>query len=271
MNQDTLETLVFADGREFGSSCRSIGCGTVAAMTRRYPGVAKPNEDALAVIRCGNDKAVFAVADGFGGQPAGDQASRIAVESIVACVTDGLREGMDLRYGILNGFEEANRAVTALGVGAASTLAVAEFDHSIVRSYHAGDSEIVIVGQRGKVKLQTVSHSPVGYGVEAGLINREDAIHHDERNIVSNMIGSTEMRIEIGPHIQLQPRDRVLLGTDGVFDNLFLPEVVDIVRKGPLDERCSALVNACADRMATCSPDVPGKPDDIAIILFCQS
>ena len=213
-------------------------------------------------------RAVLAVADGFGGHPAGDQAARLAIEALTAGVSECLTTQKGLRDGILNGFEEANRAVTQLGVGAATTLAVAEIDNGIVRTYHVGDSEIVIVGQKGKLKLQTVSHSPVSYGVEAGLIDRDDAIHHEERNIVSNMVGFPEMRIEIGPHVPLRPRDRLSLGTDGVFDNLSVPEVVELIRKGPIDVRCRELVDTCTARMTIPEPGVPSKPDDIAIILF---
>jgi serine/threonine protein phosphatase PrpC len=262
------EPLVVLNGRNAGPSIHALGCGSVAILSRACPGKEGANEDALAVISCDEHRAVFAVADGFGGQPAGDQAARLAIESVLHAVSACIETQGDLRDGILNGFEEANRAVTALGVGAATTLAVAEVDNAIVRPYHVGDSEIMIVGQRGKLKLQTVSHSPVGYGVEAGLIDRDDAIHHAERNIVSNMVGSPEMRIEIGPHLALQPRDTLLLGTDGVFDNLGIPEVVQLIRRGPLEAACTELGQACARRMLKPEPEQPSKPDDTTLVLF---
>jgi serine/threonine protein phosphatase PrpC len=266
---DLTEVLVVLDGQDAAPCRYGLGCGSIAVLSRACPLADGSNEDALAVIPCDDNRAVLAVADGFGGQPAGDQAARLAMEALVAGVANCLATQKELRDGILNGFEAANRAVMKLGIGAATTLAVAEVDNGIVRSYHAGDSEIVIVGQKGKLKLQTVSHSPVGFGVESGLIHRDDAIHHDERNIVSNMVGSSEMRIEIGPHVRLRPRDRLFLGTDGVFDNLSVPEVVELIRKGPIDVRCREVVDACTARMKTPEPGLPSKPDDIAIVLFC--
>ncbi len=265
------ESFVVLDGQDVEPAYYELGCGSIAIMSRSFHVRDSSNEDALAVIPCAEQRAVLAVADGFGGQPAGDQAARLAIEALVASVADCMATQKELRDGILNGFEEANRSVMKLGVGAATTLAVAEVDSGIVRSYHAGDSEILIVGQRGKIKLQTVSHSPVGFGVEAGLIHRDDAIHHDERNIVSNMVGTPEMRIEIGPHIRLRPRDRLLLGTDGVFDNMSEPEVVDIIRSGSIDVRCRELVDACTARMNDPESGLPSKPDDIAVILFSPS
>ena len=104
----------------------------------------------------------------------------------------------ELRDAILNGFEDANGAVQALGIGAATTLAVVEVKENIVRPYHVGDSMILVVGQRGKIKLQSVPHSPVGYGVESGLLDEKEAMYHEERHLVSNVVGSPDMRIESG-------------------------------------------------------------------------
>ncbi len=33
-------------------------------------------------------------------------------------------------------------------------------------------------------------------------MKEEDAIHHEERHVISNVIGSDQMRIEIGPPLQ---------------------------------------------------------------------
>jgi serine/threonine protein phosphatase PrpC len=185
-------------------------------------------------------------------------------------VSNAVSADRELRDAILDGFERANREVTQLGVGAATTLAVAEVDDDHVRSYHAGDSEVVAVGQRGRLKLQTVSHSPVAYGVEAGLIHQDDAIDHVDRNIVSNMVGSPEMRIEIGSPLCLRPRDRLLVATDGVFDNLSFDELVEHIRKGPIDECCSKLTATCHARMTAPKPGEPSKPDDVSMILFSR-
>ena len=80
-----------------------------------------------------------------------------------------------------------------------------EISNGSVRPYHVGDSVILLVGQRGKIKLQTVSHSPVGYAVEAGVLDEVEAMHHQDRHVVSNFIGSPEMRIEVGAPLRLAP------------------------------------------------------------------
>jgi serine/threonine protein phosphatase PrpC len=181
-----------------------------------------------------------------------------------------MQEGRGLRGAILNGFEDANQAVLGLGFGAATTLAAVEVQGSRVRPYHVGDSLILVVGQRRKVKLHSVPHSPVGYGVESGLIDEKEAMYHEERHIVSNVLGAQDMRIEIGPVLELAPRDTLLIASDGLWDNLHTEEIVEVVRKGPLLVAVDSLATKCDDRMRNGGDSTPSKPDDLTFILFRQ-
>jgi serine/threonine protein phosphatase PrpC len=143
-----------------------------------------------------------------------------------------------------------------------------EIRDRVVRPYHVGDSAILLVGQRGKLKFQTIAHSPIGYAVEAGLIDEKDAIHHDQRHVISNVIGSSEMRIEIGPAIQMAARDTLVLASDGLLDNLLPAEIVDLVRTGPLDKAVDQLVATATARMNAEGGSAPSKPDDLTVIAF---
>ena len=127
--------------------------------------------------------------------------------------------GLPLRAEILDGIEWANRKVTDLGLGAATTLAVSEIQYEVVRPYHVGDSMIHITGGRGKVKPQTVSHSPVGFVVESDMLDESDAMHHADRHLVSNLIGIPDMRIEVGSTLAMSSQDTLLLASDGLCDN----------------------------------------------------
>ena len=132
--------------------------GTAAAFTHRSPTKATPNEDVAALVPVGPKQGVLIVADGLGGHANGEEASQLAVKKIVDTIR---RAGADLagdqlRPTILNGIESANAAVRDLGTGSASTLAIAEIDHGVMRSYHVGDSVILLTGGRGRIKLQTI-------------------------------------------------------------------------------------------------------------------
>lgn len=246
----------------------NVGGGRACLFTCRSPGKPTTNEDSSLACSLGSGLGVLAVADGFGGEPAGEQASQLAIQSLHAAVHSGFEAGGDLRAGILDGFERANQAVSALGLGACTTLTVLEINGSRIRPYHVGDSEILVFGRGGKIRLQIVSHSPVGYGVEAGLIDQQEAIHHEDRHLVSNMVGTPAMRIEVGALLELRPNDTVVLASDGLFDNLFVDEIVQRARKGPLKQAATALRAECDKRMRTPTDGQPSKPDDLTFLLF---
>ena len=120
------------------------------------------------------EAAVLVVADGAGGLPAGKRASMTAVSSLVESLAVALSETMLLRTAIINGIEAANEAVKALANGSATTMTVVTIEGTLARSYQIGDSEAMIVGQRGRMRLQTTAHSPTGFAVEAGFLDERE-------------------------------------------------------------------------------------------------
>ena len=143
-----------------------------------------------------------------------------------------------------------------------------EINDRAARPYHVGDSAIVVVGQRGRTKLQTLSHSLVAYAVEAGLLDESDAMHHEDRHMVTNVIGVEGMRIDVGLPLALHLRDTVLLASDGLADNLSPAEIVAHIRKGPLVAAATNLIAHTQQRMNAPAADHPSKPDDLTFLLF---
>lgn len=245
-----------------------FAAGQAAVFTARSPFKETVNEDAMALIPLGEQAGVLMIADGLGGLPAGEVAARLALITVAEALSGVTAEGMSLREAILDGIERANSDILALGTGCATTLVVVELQGQTMRPYHVGDSLIMLVGQRGKLKFQSVSHSPVGYAVEAGLLDETEAVHHEERNVVSNVIGTPEMRIDVGPAIELAPRDTLLLASDGLPDNLYVDEIAARVRAGPLPSVAERLVRDCRARMEQPLRDRPSHPDDLSVILY---
>ena len=242
--------------------------GMVVAFSCANPQGSGINEDRAVVVPRADGALVLAVADGAGGAPQGEEASTIAVHSVRSATRQVDGQDLALRGAILDAFEMANGEILALGVGAATTLAVVAIDDSRLRSYHAGDSGILVTGQRGRAKALTVDHSPVGYAVEAGFLDPSDALHHEERHVVSNLVGIADMRIEMGSPLSLAPFDTVVVASDGLFDNLHVAEIVEIVRKGDLQGAAGALVARCLARMRAPDEGQPSKPDDLTFLLF---
>jgi serine/threonine protein phosphatase PrpC len=246
----------------------AVAGGTVSLFLARGPDRADANEDAALVLPLGSTRAVLAVADGASGHPAGELAARAALESIEASVRSRDAARDDLRSAILDGIEMANESVRAMGMGAATTLAVVEIEQNWARAYHVGDSGVLVVGQRGRLKARTIDHSPAGHALEAGLLDEDEALAHTERHLLTNMVGTPDMRIDVGPSVPLAAHDTLLIASDGLFDNLTFDEIVSRIRKGALAEAVAALARRSRARMAGPPPGGPSKPDDLAVVAF---
>jgi serine/threonine protein phosphatase PrpC len=244
------------------------GGGVCIAYTCPSPDKETENEDTVTVIPCGPQAAVLIIADGAGGLPAGKRASLAAVTTFAGSLQTALDETMLLRTAILNGIDAANVAVQELGNSSATTLTVITIEGLTVRAYQIGDSEAMVVGQRGLIKLHTTAHSPTGFAVEAGFLGEREALHHAERHLVSNFLGTTDMRIDVGAEVELRPRDTILLASDGLMDNVHLDEIIERIRKGPLGDATDRVVSLANRRMAGASAGQPSKPDDLSLILF---
>lgn len=240
--------------------------GEVALFSTPSPDKITANEDAIALIPVDNESVVLAVADGAGGAPGGDYAAKIAIESLISEITTG--NGKLLRTSILDGIETANKIIRKDVPGAATTIIVVEVSDQTARTYHVGDSGACLVGGRGKIKSYTVFHSPTGYAVESGLINETQAIQHEDRYLVSNILGTPDMSIEIGSPVDLAPRDTIVVASDGLFDNLYFHEIGDIACRDSAENACRNLVKRTRERMLSSEQDMPNKPDDLSILVF---
>lgn len=247
--------------------------GIAIAFSRPSPAKETVNEDSAAVFPLWEGAAVLVVADGVGGMKAGDKASSAAIRALRKSLS-AARKGDDLRTFILDGIERANDNILRYSGGSATTLAVAELSDGHMRPYHVGDSIILQVSSRGDIKWSALSHAPVSYAVEAGVMSEEDAMLHPERNIISNVVGDRDMRIEIGPRRKLATQDTIVVATDGLCDNLSSLEIADFARRSPLPEKTQQMIAATCERMQLSMRDVidrgglPGKPDDLTVLVY---
>lgn len=250
------------------ASLQPVGEHGVAALySSPNPFRLGPNQDCAAIVTLDDGRAVLIVADGLGGHAGGAEASRMVVDEIIAHVA-AAADDAQLRAVILNGIEAANESLLGIGIGSASTLGLVELDGEMARPYHVGDTAVLVVGQRGRVRLRTVDHAPVAYAHAAGEISEDEALHHAHRHIVDNVIGSRDMRIEIGAPIRLNARDTLLIASDGLHDNLYPTEIVEMIRRGPVGPVMDALVSTAEMRMNERQPGAPSKPDDITVLMY---
>lgn len=217
------------------------------------------NEDALLVQQTPRG-VLLAVADGVGGLPQGDRAARLALEAISRA---SVHEDW-----VVRGMDAAQASVRRLG-GACTTLVAAEVSNQRVRFIHCGDAQGIIVGARSHMKLETVSHSPTGFGLAGGFLDEDEALRHETRHLVCNLIGARPLRYEITGPTKLAKRDTIVLASDGLFDNFRVDEVAALARIRPLEQAARHLAEECDARMF--SGQEGTKPDDLTLILWRTS
>ena len=103
------------------------------------------------------------------------------------------------------------------------------------------------------------------------MLGLREALHHEDRHLVSNFIGSPDMRIDMGSSIRLNPRDTILLASDGLTDNVHLHEITELIRKGPMEKAVQSMTGLARRRMTVETLHQPSKPDDLSVILFRKS
>ena len=103
----------------------------------------------------------------------------------------------------------------------------------------AGDVRILVLDAQGEIVWQSDDENRASEFCREGKISEDQVLYHQERNVVTNSIGD-RFAITSRPAVPLKPGYRVILGSDGIFDNLTTEEFLrdtaslnaqDIIRK----------------------------------------
>ncbi len=170
----------------------------------------------------------FLVADGMGGQSAGEKASELAIDLI----SEKLQQWVDFQKSdsqpVIDSIERAvthaNNEIMALGgldaryhnMGTTVTFIVNVAGHLYIGG--VGDSRVYRL-RAGKLEQITKDHSLTQALVDAGTITAEDALTHRYKNVLYKYLGTKEGSGGSEPkQIVPEPGDRYMLCSDGVTD-----------------------------------------------------
>lgn len=223
------------------------------------------NQDAIVVVGHEDGPVVVGLADGAGGHKNGAWASKVAMEALRSSLS-GASTAQERRVQILDAFEEANNRIIRDANGAATTMVVAEVSENKARVYFAGDSICLVVGGRGKLKYRTYGHNPVDLGIQAGLLDEDVYDEQGLRHIVTNMLGSKQLHIESSVQLSLDPKDTLLICSDGLYDNVKLEEICSILSGSDLTKIADTLQTKASQAMHS-QDDEFSKHDDLSFVL----
>ena len=132
---------------------------------------------------------LFAVADGVGGGPGGEVASRLAIEALAAGAEGafGADDLASLAAASATAVHARGERDAALA-GMATTLTAGLFTPEGLAVVHAGDSRLYRL-RDGALERLTSDHSFVDQLVDGGIITPEQAATHPLRNMITRALG----------------------------------------------------------------------------------
>ncbi|HYT91011.1 MAG TPA: protein phosphatase 2C domain-containing protein [Gemmataceae bacterium] len=227
------------------------------------------NEDSIEVKQF-PDMTVCIVADGMGGQAAGEIASKRAIEVIPRELRKHLAQAADseqARTIIRRGVVQANEEIMAMGqldrdlrnMGTTVVMAVWRKGPEMYIA-GVGDSRAYLI--RGDtIKQLTIDHSLAQALVENKTISAAEAREHRFRNVLWKYLGTKE--VGEGPEVgveTLQVGDRFLLCSDGLTGPVPDPQLLSFINEHPD-------VQECADGLGQLALD-QGSRDNVSCIVI---
>jgi protein phosphatase len=226
------------------------------------------NEDSIEV-KAFPDMSICIVADGMGGQAAGEIASKRAIEVVPREIRRHLTPQSDLettKTVLRKSIVQANEEIITMGsldrdlknMGTTIVMAVWRKGHEMFIS-NLGDSRCYLI-REGQIEQQTIDHSLAQALVENKTISPAEAKEHRFRNVLWKYLGSKE--VGEGPEVKvvtIKAGDVLLLCSDGLTGPVSDQQLMQFVEANPD-------VQACADGLGQLALD-NGSRDNVSCIV----
>lgn len=207
------------------------------------------NEDACFVIPGHN---VYVVADGVGGNNAGEIASRTAVRGVAEYVTsDPLPEDSseeEIREYFIRCLNLINDEIYQMGrkyrenKGMATTVVIACIREDTAYVINVGDSRAYRF-RDGQLLQITEDHTYVNELLKNGVITAEEAENHARRNVITRAVGAEPLVKADFFQIKLEKNDILMLCSDGLYGEVEEQKLAEILdKKNTMSGTCTRLV-----------------------------
>lgn len=200
------------------------------------------------------------VADGMGGYEGGQEASRLAVDTLMAVYRDfsgdpqqALIEGLQTAHERIREYSFAHPELRGMG----TTCTAAAIVQDALYYVHVGDTRLYLI-RGGQIARVTRDHSYVSRLVEAGMISPEEAERHPQRNILTAALGTNPDLIMDSPSQPepLRPEDVLVICSDGLWGQMRDAEILKAVKNNNAEQAGRELIELARER---------GGPDNITV------
>ncbi len=210
--------------------------------------VRKANEDSFLDAR---EQGLWVVADGMGGHSRGDRASQSVIESLQSfSATRNPKKDLEKIIEQLDQANELCRKESAGKGSMGSTVAALYAYSTSAYVIWAGDSRIYRYRDPDFIQL-TDDHSLVQELYRLGELEDDDLDNHPSSNVITRAVGVHDTLETQVRQISVQPGDRYLLCSDGLFKDVTSAQLKQrLVQSGP-DQAVEALMTQALRRGGT--------------------
>jgi PPM family protein phosphatase len=225
------------------------------------------------MVRAGNQDSFYAdphgkfciVADGMGGHAGGEEASRIAIETIVSFINANWQPDSEPTILLEKCLLAANEAIVAdqqlnpARSDMGTTVVMLLFEEEKVWAANVGDSRMYRF-RDGVLTQITEDDTWVARAMKMQQLTAEEARTHHLRHVLSHCLGrrDLDLRPEAIQPIDIRKDDLILLCSDGLTEEVCDQELATIVGSVPTTELPQALIETAKTN---------GGSDNITVIL----
>lgn len=223
----------------------------VGAKSDKGP-VRSANEDAYWVSHTETPTelgALYIVADGVGGQEAGDVAANKATEIISKAFYDHRQAGVEIEVALERAIRTANQVIFDLsqtrgGGKMGCTVVTAVVHNGYLYVAHVGDARAYFL-MGDQLKRLTRDDTWVQKQVEANVLTPQEAANHELRNVVTQVLGNKEkIEVHLTHPVEIYSNDVFLLCSDGLHDPLNFQEIHQLLHGKSAQAAAEDLVQA---------------------------
>lgn len=221
--------------------------------------VRKRNEDRFLIRSLEDGTCLLAVADGMGGEAAGDVAAQILVDALSTMPFNPDVAKVALSRALSNASQQIQQKATLdpglFGMGTTATAIVVSQDKLYYS--HVGDSRLYHY-RNGLLSRLTEDHTLLQSLISGGVVTASESRLHPLRHILEQCIGCDEVNVETGT-LHLNAGDVLLLCSDGLTNEIDDREIEIILG---LNESAATISKELIDRALA-----SGARDNVTVVV----
>lgn len=205
------------------------------------------NQDYVNIKKLNEDQALCVLCDGMGGHKAGEVASEMVGKYLLENFPQSPVEEHQIYHIFSTLFQYANHSVYKESMlheeyeGMGTTAIIVYIDHKNIYLSHVGDSRAYMI-KDNHLKQLTQDDTFVNELVKSGLITKEEALTHPQRNVLIQAVGASDS-LEISYHKAILD-ETLLLCSDGLYNSLEDHQIIEIMNQNlTLQEKANKLID----------------------------